>query len=150
MRKVIFSFLIIFALFACSSDDDNSSDNGDDIFITFKANGMSYTMEPYTSKSMEVYIAADQGLNETYREIQLRMPVDFNSGSHPIVDSYDLEDYKASYTEGDVTIDATSGTLEITSIDGEYMEGTFEFEGEDGEGTTYIITEGSFKTYNIE
>lgn len=149
MKKVIFSFVMIFALFACSSDDD-SSDNGDDIFITFKANGTSYTMEPYTSKSMEIYIAADQGLDETYREIQLRMPVDFSSGSHPIVDSYELEDYKASYTEGDITIDGTSGTLHITSIDGEYIEGTFEFEGEDEEGTIYNITEGAFKTYNIE
>lgn len=145
MKRLILSVFAVFVLFACSSDDDGGSNNGGDIFITFKVNGTTYTMEPYTAASLQVEIGADQGMNDAYRAISLLMPTDFATGSHPITDSWEEGTYNASYSHGDVTIDATSGTLVITSITNDFIQGTFNFTGEDENGTTYNITEGSFK-----
>lgn len=153
MKKSILSLFVIFSLFACSNDDDsngNGNGNGDDIFITFKANGTGYTMEPYTASSGKVDIGGEEGMDDSFRAIRLSLPLDFTTGSHTIEDSFDLEAYTANYTDGNVSIDATSGTITITSINNEYIEGTFSFTGEDQEGTTYEITEGSFKTYSVE
>lgn len=145
MKRLILSIFAVFVLFACSSDDDGGSNNGGDIFITFKVNGTTYNMEPYTAASLQVEIGSDQGMDDTYRAISLSMPTDYALGSHPITDSWDEDAYNASYTHGDVTADAVSGTLVITSITSDFIEGTFHFTAEDWEGTTYNITEGSFK-----
>lgn len=146
MKKLILSIFAVFVLFACSSDDDGGSNNGgNDIFITFKVNGTTYTMEPYTAASLQVEIGAEQGMDATYRAISLLMPTDYALGSHPITDSWDEDAYNASFTFGDETADAISGTLVITSITADFIEGTFHFTAEDWEGTTYNITEGSFK-----
>lgn len=145
MKKLILSVFATFVLFACSSDDDGGSNNGGDIFITFKVNGTTYNMEPYTSASLQVEIGADQGINASYRAISLLMPTDYELGSHSITDSWDEDAYNASFSQGDITIDAVSGTLVITTINDDFIQGTFNFTGEDEDGMTYNITEGSFK-----
>lgn len=145
MKKLILSVFATFVLFACNSDDDGGSNNGGDIFITFKVNGTTYNMEPYTSASLQVEIGADQGINASYRAISLLMPTDYELGSHSITDSWDEDAYNASFSQGDITIDAVSGTLVITTINDDFIQGTFNFTGEDEDGMIYNITEGSFK-----
>ncbi len=152
MKKIL---LVIFAatiLFACSDDDNSDTNNGgngnDEIFITFKANGTSYTMEPASSTSLKFRVSADQGLNSAYRDITLVMPVEYSLGAHTITDApSDLEAYEASYSQGDVTIDGTSGALTITSLNEDYIEGTFNFTGNDSNGNSFNITDGSFRAY---
>lgn len=149
--KRFFLFLFVATMMvACSNDDDSNNDsNGNDIFISFKANGTEYNIEPYSASSMKIDFGGDQGMGEDFRSISLSMPLDFTEGEHNIVDSFETEDYNANYSEGDVTIDASSGTLDVTNISDEYIEGSFTFTGQDDEGNTYSITQGSFKVYNL-
>lgn len=150
MKKLILSILAIFVLFACSSDDNGSANNGsNDIFITFKVDGTTYNMEPYTAASLQIEIGANQGMDANHRAISLLMPIDYTPGSHPITDSWDEDAYTASFTIGDKTADAISGTLVITAISSNFIEGTFHFTAEDWEGTTYNITDGSFRAYKL-
>lgn len=139
----------VVAIFACSSDDNSGPNDGggnEDIFITFKVNGTTYEMEPFTGTSLKVEIGADQGLDESYTSISLLMPTDFTTGTHQITDASasDLEAYTGNYINGETSVDAASGTLMITSITDEFIEGTFNFVG-DSNGITYNITEGSFR-----
>ena len=152
VKRLILSVFVVVGLLACSSDDDGGgggNPNNDDIFITFKANGTLYTMEPYSAASMKVNIGASQGADDTHRGITLSMPLDFAIGSHQFTDSFEVDAYTASFSSGDISADAISGTLVITSITADYVEGTFHFTTEESEGVTFNITEGSFKAYNL-
>lgn len=159
-KKIIFSFLAVFVLFACSSDDNNSNNNGNgngngngnnnEVFITFKANGVTYNMEPYTTSSLKVNVRSEEGIDDTFRAISLWMPLQFTTGSHSIVDSVQEDIYSASFGYGENNIDGTSGTIVITSITDDYIEGTFNFTGEDIDGNVYTITDGSFRSYNLQ
>lgn len=154
VKRLILSVFVIVGLLACSSDDNGGDigggdPNNDDIFITFKANGTSYTMEPYSAASMKVNIGASQGADDTHRGITLSMPLDYATGSHQLTDSFEIDAYTASFSSGDISADAISGTLVITSITADYIEGTFHFTTEESDGVTFNITEGSFKAYNL-
>ena len=146
MKKAIFCLLAVFALFGCSSDDNGGANNQDDpIYINFKANGALYNMQPYTASSLKMVIGADQGINNSYKGISLQMPLDFTIGTHSITDSRSDDAYNASFTSGDITADAFTGTLVITSITADFIEGTFQFGAKDVDGRIYNITEGVFK-----
>ncbi|ALM50112.1 hypothetical protein AMR72_15125 [Flavobacterium psychrophilum] len=152
MKKLLLIFIAAAVVFACSDDDNSNANNGgngsDEIFITFKANGTTYTMEPASSTSLKFRVSADQGLDSTYRDITLVMPVEYSIGAHTITDApSNLEAYEASYSQGDVTIDGTNGTLTITALNEDYIEGTFNFTGNDSDGNSFNITNGSFRAY---
>lgn len=105
-------------------------------------------MEPASSTSLKFRISADQGLDDTYRGIALVIPVEYSLGMHTITDApSDVDAYEANYSQGDQTIDGTAGTLNITAINENYIEGTFNFTGEDGDGTPFTVTDGSFRAF---
>ncbi|HET8809799.1 MAG TPA: DUF6252 family protein [Flavobacteriaceae bacterium] len=118
-------------------------------FISFDTGGSSYSFEAYTADSQSRLIRGEEGTGDTYTSISLWMPLDVTEGTHSIVDAPggDLEAYTANYTSvgEDLNVDATSGTLEITAITAEYIEGTFTFTGTDGTGNEVEITNGEFK-----
>ena len=153
MRKIQFALLALVAVFtlSCSSDDSAPANvpNNDATYINFKVNGVQSNMpEPSTITTLMASISNSEDLGSEIRSIFLTIPVDATVGTHAITDAppSDLTAYSALYSIGDVSVDATSGTMNITSIGEEYMEGTFSFTGE-FEGTTYTITEGVFRAY---
>lgn len=75
------------------------------------------------------------------------MPEEVTEGTYSFTDTpSQLDTFNASYSsEGEaVYIDATSGTITITSVTDDYVKGTFSFSG-DNEGTTVNVTNGEFR-----
>ncbi|HEX8561921.1 MAG TPA: hypothetical protein VF676_02970 [Flavobacterium sp.] len=150
--KITILALVAVISFSCSSDDDNNgSNNGsDDTYVNFKVNGEQIDIiEPATITTLSTVVLATEDNGESMRSIMLRMPNDATEGTHAITlsDSQNLDTYNASVSmDGDTTVEATTGTLTITNIGTEYMEGTFSFTGE-ANGTTYTITEGEFRAF---
>ena len=99
---------------------------------------------------MMASISATEDLGADIRSIIFTVPVDVTVGAHDITDASpsELTAYSVNYSLGDVFVNATSGSMSITNIGAEYMEGTFNFTGVDAStGETYTITEGAFRAY---
>ncbi|MDI1316974.1 hypothetical protein [Flavobacterium sp.] len=151
MKKIKLVLVAIVAVltFSCSSDSSSSNNNNDSTYIKFKVNGTQVNLiEPSTITSLMASISASEDLGTDIRSIFFTIPVDVTLGAHAITDASpsDLTAYSVNYSLGDTYVTATSGTMTVTSIGAEYMEGTFSFTGVDN-GTTYNITEGAFRAY---
>lgn len=151
--RIVLLALVAGFTFSCSSDDNGSSATSDDMYINFKLNGELVEMvDPATISTLSSVIAGDKGEGDMFRYIGLWMPNEPTVGSHAITVSNpsDLDEYTVDVQIGnDISFEAESGTMTITSIDAEYIEGTFSFTGE-YEGTTYNVTEGEFRAYKPE
>lgn len=155
MKKLSYLFLVLFSLsfIACSSDDNSSGDGGEDsLYIKYTVNGVNYDFEPATITSLQKLIMGKQEINSVYNRISLWMPVTPTVGSHAITDETpndtNLETlHNAELWVGDATYTAISGTLVVTEMDNEYLKGTFTFTGEDENGATVSVTNGSFRAY---
>lgn len=155
MKKLSYLFLVLFSLsfIACSSDDNSSGDGGEDsLYIKYTVNGVNYDFEPATITSLQKLIMGEQEINSVYNRISLWMPVTPTVGSHSITDETpndtNLETlHNAELWVGDATYTATSGTLVITELNDDYVKGTFTFTGEDENGATVSVTNGSFRAY---
>lgn len=149
MKNLKITFLAIVAIitFSCSSDSSNANGGSDDTYINFKVEGEQFNIiEPSTITSGG---AAVMAINIQGQYMLLTMPIDAGVGTHAITElnSVDHTIYNATYSiDNENAIAATSGTLTITSMGAEYMEGTFSFTGE-LDGTTYAVTDGEFRAY---
>jgi hypothetical protein len=168
MKKLSYLLLLLFSLsfISCSSDDNSTDDNlggenpigenpinenpDDTLYIKFTVNGETYNFEPTTLGSLQKHIMGVDDFNDVEVRISLWMPVNPTLGSHAITTDFsDLDTaYNAEVWLGDDTIEGTSGTLTITEIDEEYIEGTFNFSGTNENEQTIHITNGSFRAYN--
>lgn len=150
--KKIFGLLTLFTLLlaGCSSDSGGSSE-GSGTFIKFTVNGQNYNYEPETISSNKTLIQGYAGSDTTLKRISLWLPNDVSTGTYSVTDTpSDLDTYNAAYSsEGEsINMDATSGTITITSITEDYIVGTFSFSGDNG-GSTLTITNGQFKADRI-
>ena len=146
--KKLFALLTVFTLIltGCSSDSEGSET---EIYLKFKVNGQNYNFDPETLTSMKKLVRGDQGGDNEYKSISLWMPEEVTEGTYSFSDTpSDLETFNASYSSAgeDIYIDATSGTITITSVTDDYVKGTFSFSG-DNEGTTVNVTNGEFKAF---
>jgi hypothetical protein len=143
--------VLLFSVFTgCSSDDSNSSDN---LFIKFTHDGVQYNfIDPYTATSLSKNIRYFQGSDDTFIDISLWMPLVSELGTFAITDTpFDVDTYNASFRLGEnLNLDATSGSITITSVNSEYIQGTFTFSGTSYEGEEVVVTNGSFRAYNIQ
>jgi hypothetical protein len=154
MKKLSYIFFVLFSLsfVACSSDDNSSGGEDDNLYIKFTLNGQQYNFEPETITSLQRLIMGDEDVNDVYTRISLWMPVTSTTGSHVITDDTPTDEnldilYNAELWVGDATYTATSGTLVITELNDDYVKGTFSFTGEDENGVTISVTNGSFRAY---
>ncbi|MDP2159137.1 MAG: hypothetical protein Q8K02_01535 [Flavobacterium sp.] len=144
--------VLLFSVFTgCSSDDSSNSNSS--LFIKFTHNGIQYNFEdPFTTTSLSKNIRYFEGSDETFIDISLWMPLVSTTGTFNITDSpSDVSTYNASFTLGDdLDVDADSGTITITSVSSDYIQGTFSFSGTTFEGTPVSVTNGSFRAANIQ
>lgn len=149
LKKVVFlAFAVLsLALSSCSSNDSSDENQTQTDYIKFKYKGTIYTFESGYQSSLTLDVLGSEGIDNTYKQIALTMPLDAAVGSHPVV--YDLSKlettYQASFTfNGSAnTFHATSGTIKITANNSKRIEGTFNFSGTMG-GQAVEITEGDF------
>jgi hypothetical protein len=154
LKKIVFFAIAVFAFVLSSScsSDDAPKENPDEIqtkgeFIKFKYKGTSYSFEPGVSSSLNLLIKGSQGIDNTYKSIGLWMPLIVTKGSHPIV--LDLSKLETTYQVDFAfmpefsNVNATSGTMNITLVNSERIEGTFNFSATKN-GAAVEVTEGSF------
>jgi hypothetical protein len=152
LKKIMFFAITIFTLAmstSCSSDDskEDEKENAETDFIKFKYKDKEYKYEASFSSSEAINISGFEGIDNTYKNITLWLPLNATVGTHNVV--YDLSDltttYQANFTFMPAISNgsATSGTIKITKFDAEGIEGTFNFSGTKGD-ETFTITEGSF------
>ena len=150
LARIAFVLVAIMGM-SCSSDDDAGS-SSDEMYLRWTQGGTSYDIEdPATVSSLSTVITASQGTDASMRMLSLWMPNNATVGTHPIVHSNgsQIDVYSANLSIGsDVMVDSASGTITITSIDDEYIKGTFSFTGTDADGLPYTITNGSFRAYS--
>ncbi|SHJ52641.1 hypothetical protein [Flavobacterium haoranii] len=156
MKKLTFLFLILFSISfsSCSSDNDSdSSNNGNNqLYVRFTVSGINYDLNPTTISSLQRLIMAEQNTNNAYKRISLWMPINPVNGSHTITDDFPTDNnletlYNADFWIDDMIYTATSGIFEVTEFDEEYIKGSFSFVGEDENGDTIEITNGTFRAY---
>lgn len=149
LKKVMFLAFAVFALAlsSCSSDDSSDGNQTETDYIKFKYKGTTYTFDSGYQSSLTLDVIGSEGIDGTYKQIALWMPLDASVGSHPVV--YDLSNmtttYQASFTfmGTDNTFNATSGTIKITANNSKRIEGTFNFSGTMN-GQIVEVTDGKF------
>src|SRR5699024_656953 len=109
-----------------------------DYYINFTYGGTDYSFEASTTDSMQRLVRGEKIENDFLTSISLWMPLEVAVGSYTFTDAPagDLEAYTANFTAmaNNLNIDATDGTLEITTISEDSFEGTFNFLGPDENG----------------
>jgi hypothetical protein len=141
--------------FSCSSDSDGgNNNNNDELFMNYKVNGVQHNygeMEMTTLQTLNTLIISLGNEADDFRSLRIFVPNNKTEGAHTVTYApSDVDAYQASYGTGELSVDGTSGTINITHIDADFIEGTFNFTGVDGTtGDTYTITDGEFRADNI-
>lgn len=154
MKKLTYFLFVLFSLsfIACSSDDNSSGGEDDNLYIRFTANEQQYNFEPETITSLQRLIMGDEDVNDIYTRVSLWMPVIPTTGSYSITNDTPNDEnletlYNAELWIGDDTYVGSSGTLIVTEVGDEYVKGTFSFTGTNEAGTAITVTNGSFRAY---
>lgn len=155
MKKffAFFAFVSVIAFSSCSSSGDDG-DEPQTIFIQYTANGTSIQFsesEITTSTNFaQVLDITGEKLNggQTEERIRFFMNVDPSVGTYQIDGLGPNKPYEVSYVS-DMTGNMTTGmngTLTISSIENNIIQGTFTITGGHGSpSTTVSITNGSFR-----
>src|SRR5690606_33990907 len=102
-------------------------------FLNFKLNGEQIEMfEPSCFIISSTIISAGEAEGE--KVIVIYMPINPSLGSHVITaPSENFDTYNVTFAlTANTAFQATSGTLTLTSIDNDFIKGTFSFNGQIG------------------
>ncbi|WP_291132501.1 DUF6252 family protein [Flavobacterium sp. UBA7682] len=136
--------------FNCSSDSSSSSSSN--FYLKCKVNGTWVEFaDPMVINSLAKSITGNDA--DTGKVVTLFTPLDVANGTYNITDEpSNVDSYGGSYSDfnEDAYTDNETGTMNITEVTADVIKGTFSFTGDDGNGGTIIVTEGSFRAENIE
>lgn len=136
--------------FNCSSDGGSSSSSN--FYLKCKVNGTWVEFaDPMVINSLAKSITGSDA--ETSQVVTLFTPLNVPTGTHPITDEpSNADSYAGSFSDynEEVYSDNETGTIIITEVNAEVIKGTFTFSGDDGNGGTITVTEGSFRAENIQ
>lgn len=135
--------------FNCSSDSGSSSSN---FYLKCKVNGTWVEFaDPMVINSLAKSITGNDA--DTGKVVTLFTPLAVSNGTYTITDEpSNVNSYGGSYSDfnQDEYTDNETGTMTITEVTADVIKGTFSFTGDDGNGGTITVTEGSFRAENIE
>lgn len=156
--KFLTLLLVTVSIISCGKDDDGGTSGGgsSDTFWYCKVDGEDFRIEgDYAfatyfdiDNTIAVYGSEDQAV-PGFATIFIALKNDDG-----MVGTYDLSlngDATGTYNDTDPSetflsaFEDGGGTMEITKIDDEFVEGTFSFTAFDGNGNSKEITDGSFK-----
>ncbi len=136
--------------FNCSSDSGSSSSS--DFYLKCKVNGTWVEFaDPMVINSLAKSITGNDA--DTGKVVTLFTPLAVANGTFSITDEpSNVDSYAGSFSDfnEDVYTDNETGTMIITEVNADVIKGTFSFTGDDGNGGTITVTEGSFRAENIE
>ena len=160
MKKLKFNLLAVLVIIglgmsSCSSDDDSNDAQELETFIRFSINGTNFQYENIaTVESSNVTVNGQNGLSEDddYSFASIWFPLGFTAGTYDFSgDFFQDGDYKLNFESNSLNVDdwATSGSVTITSINSEFIRGTFTATVTDGDGGAVVIENGEFKAFSI-
>ena len=140
--------------FNCSSSDssDDNNNNSSTFYLKCKVNGtlVEFT-DPMVLNSLAKSITGNDA--DTGEAVTLFTPLAVGMGTFAITDEPSNENsYGGGYNNfnDDIYSDNETGTMTITEVNADVIKGTFSFTGDDGNGGTVTVTEGSFRAENIQ
>lgn len=154
MKKLVTLVLVVIATtFAGCSSDDGGGSTQSDLFIKFTMDGQQHNFEPSTINSLQKLVLGAGVQNNVQTSINLRMPASPSINSYQITNDTPTDTNLNTLSNAliiidEVTYEATSGSLVITSVTQDYVEGKFSFTAVDENEATISVTGGSFKVYN--
>ncbi|MFN3752596.1 DUF6252 family protein [Flavobacterium sp.] len=148
---ILFTLVAFSAIFfGCSSD--SSSGSSSNFYLKCKVNGTWVEFaDPIVINSLSKSITGNDA--DTGKVVTLFTPLNVANGTFTITDEpSNVNSYNGSYSDfnEDVYTDNETGTMVITEVTADVIKGTFSFTGDDGNGGTITVTEGSFRAENIE
>ena len=134
----------------CSSDSDSSSSSN--FYLKCKVNGTWVEFaDPMVINSLAKSITGNN--TDNGKAVILFTPLDVTNGTYTITDEpSNVDSFAGSFSDfnEEVYTDNETGTMTITEVNADVIKGTFSFTGDDGNGGTVTVTEGSFRAENIE
>lgn len=153
VAKTTFLALAISLAAACSSDDAGGSGGGSGSFLTSKVDGDNFKAEVMGQSTVVAVRNGNfyqvSGSNAELQNISIGL---FNVTDEGVFEVGPDTDNVLSYFENNVSYDTSNcdgatGTVTITALTDEKIEGTFSFTGKDDENCTAAksVTTGKFR-----
>ncbi|MBW8242524.1 hypothetical protein K1F50_06895 [Muricauda oceani] len=161
MKKQKYILIAVLAMLgslvqSCSSDDDSGAP-ASDTYIRFTIDGTDYDFgNIITAESLSITFNGNNG--ETIQDvgdtrISIYLPLDIVVGNHNIEGGAFGGDYKVSFTSEPMGFDfdfAHDGSINVTSVTEDYVEGTFTATIMSESEETITLVDGEFKAMPIE
>jgi len=155
-KLLLVSLILTLITFSCTKTTEDNPSIVDELFIKYTANGVDYKYtDPVTASSSNMTIngqIANSATDTDYSKISLWFPLGITTGTFDFTgDVFTDGDYKLKLISNPLNIDgwATSGSVTITSISSEFIEGSFTATVSE-DSSTVSITSGEFKAYGLE
>ena len=151
-KATLLLVLVAFSAISFNCSSDSSSSSSSNFYLKCKVNGTLIEFnDPFVINSLSKSITAND--EDTGQVVSLFMPLEVANGTFTITDEpSNVDSYNGSFSDfnEDVYTDNETGTMTITEVTADVIKGTFSFTGDDGNGGTITVTEGSFRAENIE
>ncbi|WP_432410668.1 DUF6252 family protein [Rasiella sp. SM2506] len=154
-HKIAFILLLVSIPFSsCSSDDDATTPEQTNFFLTAKIDGVDFSAnsaDPLASISNnQTQIFTITGINNNGGRITLTLPSPIIVGTFTTDTGAILSFVSPNVEVWGATEDAGTGTITITANNTTAIEGTFSFTGVNpADNSTKVITEGKFKAKKL-
>lgn len=154
MKKLVTILLVVLSIsfVGCSSGDSSGDPLNDGNSLKFTYKGQIYNFEPSTGTSLQKVIVGSEDVNDVITTLFLEMPENPSVGTFSISNATPTDAnlatlHGANLSVNDISYRGKSGTLKIISITPDFITGTFNFTGENQNGVSVEITNGSFKAF---
>ncbi len=153
-KSIAVLVLVITASLTVNCSSSSSSDStAATFYLKCKVNGVQYNaVDPTVINSLKKSLTAQSTASES-ELVQLYFPLNASVGTHPIaVGPSDVNVYEGGYNNLGTGVSGSDGvgTMTISVVTADVIQGTFSFTSPDGNGGTIAVTEGTFRAENIQ
>ncbi|MGD1947187.1 MAG: hypothetical protein ACFB0A_13215 [Croceivirga sp.] len=161
MKKTKTILIVLLAIctnmtFLSCSEDDSNGTSSSDTFIRFSIDGTDYALNDVVSAtSLSLTLTGAKGDIDSNEFISLGifMPLVPVEGTYDVTDFFTEGDHKFTFNSEALDVDFTfadSGTITISAIGEEYIEGTFSGVVTSNSDEAITISNGSFRGFIVE
>lgn len=160
MKQIRITLIMVLTIFAmavfqsCSEDDSNESGNAE-TFVRFTIDGTDYELnEVASATSLSLTLTGADGVIDSgeFTSLGLFLPLAPVEGTFDVTDFFTDGDHKLTFTSESLDVDFTfadSGSITISSIGEEYIEGSFSGVVTSNSNDQVTISNGSFRGFII-
>lgn len=139
----VFLFLLAAAFISCNSDDDTSQAPALPS-VTATVNGAPMAFNTITTDVTGPLLSVNAVSADLQHSVNMVMDKDIAPGTYPVFTDA-MDGTFMRYMHQSSYFESETGTLIVTSNNGQWIEGTFHFDGVTAEGEAGQLTEGEFR-----